>query len=813
MNHPSFPNPPAWGMFLGVFGKALVFAALACFVISCLAWLLSGNKEKLRKIGAMFFVAGALFVGATFAAHAALLLGQQYQFAYVFQNTQRDMPFIYRLSAAWAAQEGSFLLWTLTSSVIAAIAARSVGIYRRWYSVISALAVSAMLAIVAHESPFKLLPLSETDRALLSPGQTMLMPPDGRGLNPTLENYWMAIHPWVIFIGFGSLLALFAWAGAAVIEKDLRSWVAPLRPYAIFSTTVLGIGLTMGGLWAYETLGWGGFWAWDPVENVSLVPFLAATVLTHGLYVQANRERWSRLNVLLAMLPFMWFVYGTYLTRSGALVKVSVHSFAEMSSGAHGWLLGLVIATAVALIGLTIAAFRISRPRGPRPNGERQTGIGIGMAFLYAIAIFAVFGMSVPFLASLGLNVLRFTGGTSGEPIVAEGIYNQIIAYPFVPALLAMAIVPFIGWTKTRSERWNLLATLFFVTVLVFGIVVFFMTRSGFMLEPSGKMPTLQITVFLGLVFVCLFSIIANGMRLFERIRARTGGLGSFVMHAGVSMLLLGLIVSRAFEKTDISQVALTEPARLSLLPSQSYIAMLDSMPTEEKLVDSSNALQFTLRNERTGASLDFRPGFYYAIRDGNLITRPDIKRTPLYDLYFVVGSPQLEIQSGITLKPGERKEAGDFTLTYVRPSRTGEPGQMGTRFGAHVIVSYKGAEFETHPELELSGPPNGIVRRSSRVGDLAVLTLERLDASNNEATFSLLPPEPIFPIQMFYKPLTSLVWLGAGMMTLGGIFAIGRRRKRAPDASHTDETTQSPEIEDTSRAGELCEPGIRGQR
>src|SRR5687768_12381517 len=233
-----FPDPPAWGMMAGSIGKGIVFAAIAFFAISLLLAL--AKREKLAKPA---FVLGVIAVVATFAMHVFLLMQRQYQFAYVWENTSNAMAEVYRFSAAWAAQEGSFLLWTLTSAVMAAIVLRKTDTYSRVFIIVCGIVLVGMAAIVAYESPFELIQLSGADRQLLAQGQEIIMPPDGRGLNPTLMNYWMVIHPWVIFIGFGSLLPLFAFAASAAITKDHKSWIDPIRPFAVFSMIVLGVGL------------------------------------------------------------------------------------------------------------------------------------------------------------------------------------------------------------------------------------------------------------------------------------------------------------------------------------------------------------------------------------------------------------------------------------------------------------------------------------------------------------------------------------------------------------------------------------------
>jgi cytochrome c-type biogenesis protein CcmF len=781
------PSPPALGIAVGLLGKALVFFAIAAFICSAAAWVAKRNR-----IGAAMFAVGAVAVVTTFGTHVALLLSRQYEYEYVFHNSQNEMPGIYRLSAAWAAQEGSFLLWVVTSSVIAALVARKTREDRRWFSIVASLAIIGMLAIIAYESPFKLISLTGQDAALLAPGQTHVLPPDGRGLNPTLMNYWMAIHPWVIFFGFGSLLSLFSWAAAAAIRRS-GEWVSYVRPLAITSATILGVGLTMGGLWAYETLGWGGFWAWDPVENVSLVPFLATTVLVHGLYVQANRGRWTALNIVLGMLPFLWFAYGTYLTRSGALVQVSVHSFAEMNAGAHGWLLGLVVTSAIVFVCLSIRAFWRSPIANARPVGQRQIGMSLGMFFLYAIALMAAYGMSMPFFGALL--------GRAKE-VVGESDYNRVVAWPFIPALLAMACVPFIGWTKTAPERWNRLANAFFVSVLLFGITTFILVKTGLTLDNFQRMPAGPLSIFFALTFVCLFGIVANGLRLFERVRARTGKTGAFVTHTGVCLLLLGLIVSRAFEKTNVSGVTLTQPARIELSPGQSYIAMLEKLPTEKELLEPDNRLSFSLVNDSTGAKTLVAPNYYYSTREGDaaLISRPDIVRRPLYDLYFVAGSPETTIESNLKIKKGEVIDYKGLKIRYIDRFRVGEPGIAGTRFGVRLEITYQGKTYKAAPELKL-GAKGGPQRQTAEVKELGIgIELESLQATDGSAALSIVTPELVIPVQLFFKPLTSFVWLGLGMMTVGGMLAVlSLSRRKAADAAE-DALAQSPKIESSPR-------------
>lgn len=775
-----FTHAPQWGLTVGLLGKVFIFGAIASFLVAAVA--AASKRERFTKIETWM---GAVFTALAMGALIALLMGRQYEFRYVWQNTSNEMPEIYRFAAAWASQEGSFLLWAVTSACIAAIVAPFTGVNRRWFTIISSLALVFMLGILAYESPFVIHPELLEARH----DGAILMPPDGRGLNPILMNYWMAIHPWVIFIGFGSLLSSFSWAGASIIRRDAVSWLKPARPFALFSMTMLGAGLLMGGLWAYETLGWGGFWAWDPVENVSLVPFLAAVALIHGMYLQSHRGAWARWNLFFGILPFAWFVYGTYLTRSGALVNISVHSFAEMNQGAHGILLAMVCLIWASVVIGAVVAFSSRSLAVPdiKPEGARGVGMKIGVIIMYSIALMASFGMSLPFFAAL------FAFETK---IVEQDRYNQIVAWPFIPAMLLMAIVPFMGWTK-RPARSTAVSNALMISVIFAAISVYWLVTNGMTVVEGEKLPFFRLALYYFLMWVTLFAICANGYRIYERVRARTWHIGPYITHAGVSLLLLGLIVSRSFEKTERSVASTTQPATFTLAPGKNYLAQLDpnwakTFMTNE-FAKPDHKLRFTLLHIDDSKQASFNPIFYFSERAGNWIAMPYIMRAPLYDLYFFVTGIVADYGK-LELKPGETKETSGFSVTFVKPTMIGEPGTPGTKFGAELIIRNEGREKTVTPMIVL-GEGGRIERPFENVFEDLNVVLESLDATTKTAGVSLFLPEPFFAAELFYKPLTILVWIGAGMMTLGGFMTANRRRLDAKrlqeEADATDSTSQ----------------------
>src|SRR5262249_32064476 len=159
------------------------------------------------------------------------------------------------------------------------------GMYRRWFTVSASVFLATVAGILCYETPFNVLPEA------IAHGKTFVSE-HGGGMTPSLQNYWVVIHPPTIFSGFGTLAIFFAMAGAALLEKNAQDWIKIIRPWALLSIAILGVGICMGGLWAYETQGWGGFWAWDPVENASFIPWLFMVVLAHGIIVQTTRNKW-----------------------------------------------------------------------------------------------------------------------------------------------------------------------------------------------------------------------------------------------------------------------------------------------------------------------------------------------------------------------------------------------------------------------------------------------------------------------------------------------------------------------------------------
>lgn len=792
----SFKLATWWGANAGYVGKALVIVSTVLFLLAAIAWLKNRTEGKTNRLAVGLFIGGSASIFLVFACLASLFVDQQFQYEYVFGHSAAGLNNAYRVAAVWSGQQGSFLLWACTSTIFALVTLKAVGKYQRWYGAIYSIFLAAIAGILAYETPFNLIP------QLVLGGQVSV-PSTGNGLTPALQNYWVIIHPPTIFFGFGSLTVLFCWAMSAMLTRDLKSWIPMIRPWALLSTSVLGLGLAMGGFWAYETLGWGGFWAWDPVENVSFVPWILTTGFLHGMIVQVTKRRWSGANVLLASLPFVLFVFGTLMTRSGFLGDTSVHSFAEMNRVAL-WILAGILFSAIGF--LTYVYKRIGKPlarqmdlEGEPERYSREAMYRSGVMLLSMLGVTTALGMSWPF----------FTGLFTGHPQIVEAhLYHLVVPYFFVPIMVLMGLAPFASW------RGMPLKDLLMRVVNVVGICLFFTAiavwlfrtavpnvpgTDGFLQGP-GKMqfPALPLLSFL--VALPIFVVVANLWRLIETMKRAPLSIGGFVAHTGLAVMMAGLIISLGFENKERIVLEGNDPTTFSLGDQRSgvYSIQYEGMTEGQDLFNRDNQAVFDVTSS-TGEHFQARPGLYYLPNqeEEKAMLWPHIQHGWFRDLYFWMNAPVFTpFKDPIPLKEGETFNAGsDLSMTYEKLITNGKVGK-GAEFGVQLKFVIRGKPYTVTPTTTVgadSATPFSILP----VGGSLRATVTRMDANTGTVYVMLIFNKPLFPIDVYYKPMTILVWFGAGILFLGGLIAAFYRRFRPrPEQGATASEPASESIE-----------------
>ena len=720
-------------------------------------------------------------IGA-FACLVSLFITNQFEFKYVFAHGDFDTALKYKLAGVWTAQEGSFLLWASAAAIFGLLAYFGTGIYKRWYAITYSLFLGTLCGILAYETPFDLV------KTFILNG-VVKQPHNGTGMTPSLQNYWVVIHPPTIFLGFGSLTVMFALAVAAMLTGNAVDWVKVARPWTLVSIAILGLGLSMGGMWAYETQGWGGFWAWDPVENVSFVPWIFLAALLHGFIVQATKKRWIGTNLVLAGMPFLTFVYGTFLTRSGLLDKVSLHSFASMDKTALVVLRTFLIAVSVAFtLLLLIRGIKLAKQSSePDSSGlDREGFYRTGTLLLSLLAIGITIGMSWPWWSAL----------KSGKgSAIEEAQYHMVVVWFFIPIMLLMAIGPFVSWRKTTLKE------LFDRTVYVmsttagltgFALVAIQNPSIGVHMAPGtsvrmpfgfrmGLMPWMAV-----LIFVCFFTIVANSWRIADLFKRAKMSLGGFVAHIGLAVLMTGLVLSRGFELTDRGVV---DPAmgESTIMGYKIAFSRID----QKSMDDREGKVWFHI-TAPDGHKFDASPGLYYYPGDDGAPTAmvwPYIDKNISHDFYMAMAQPDVYAwQTPEQFHEGETRTVkndmiGSLDVTYKKFIRKGEAGMAGTTFGAELHIVDGNKSYDITPTLSINSdgsPDHGL----PQVGTMYRMAMLGMDPADRSVTLQLMFSPPLYPIVLFYKPMTILVWIGTGILTIGGFMAaFSRRFKKSSEA------------------------------
>ena len=337
----------------GQIGHLLVILSFVASIIATVAYFISARatnpaeEASWKKLGRAAFFIDVISVLGIFVILFSLIYNHRYEYQYVYKNSGNDLEPKYILSSLWSASEGSFILWTVWHAVLGIVL---IFTSKKWEAPVMSVLSFAQVCLATMmlgiyffgtkigSSPFALFREQMPDLPAFQFADYALRIKDGNGLNMLLQNYWMVIHPPVLFLGFASTIIPFAFAMGGLMTKKYGDWVKPALPWALFSACVLGVGVMMGGAWAYESLSFGGYWAWDPVENASLVPWLVLVAGIHTLLIYKSTGRSLQTSFFLIALSFILIIYSTFLTRSGILGETSVHSFADLGMNAQLYL-------------------------------------------------------------------------------------------------------------------------------------------------------------------------------------------------------------------------------------------------------------------------------------------------------------------------------------------------------------------------------------------------------------------------------------------------------------------------------------------
>ncbi len=645
-------------------GTLLLWVAFLCGLGSMVAYAFAvKNEERWLATARQTFVLMSVAVFASAALLMYLLITHDYRLSYVYAYSDNAAPLHFLISCFWAGQEGSFLLWIVCAALLGFPLMRYARTYETRAMLFYNASVLSLVILLLKQNPFR-----------FHEGMTAgTVPLDGNGLNPLLQNPWMVIHPPVMFLGYASLAIPFAFALAALWMRKYDDWVPASLPWVLLSVFTLGTAIMMGGYWAYETLGWGGYWGWDPVENASLVPWLTTVALLHGMLLQRGRNRFRRLNLVLAISSYLLVVYATFLTRSGVLSNFSVHSFVDL--GITGWLVVNMAVFVVLAIGMMLWRWReIPAEIGDEPFFSRTIFYVLGILQLILIALVVVFGTSAPLISRLW-----------GEPsTVGPDFYNRMGFWVAVLFCLILGAVPFLGWQRARADAKSRLIIVLAFTAAFLGLAIILGVRS-----------------FPGVAYIgaALFCVVANVWATSERAQLGLWRLaGGSVSHVGMGLMILAFLTTGWYDGNNKMRIFENEPAE-----ALGYTLVFRGV--EKPTPEARDAMVVEVTDPR-GRNFVLKPLMWINQKSNQLVANPDIKSFLTRDLYIapVEYSPGEEATASghLVLSKDEPAQFRDWVLSFEGFDMDGQHNVEGViTVGMVIKLERPGLEVvRLHPSV-----------------------------------------------------------------------------------------------------------------
>lgn len=754
-------------------GTLLVWISFLAAALSSYAYYRSATSDQgLLKIARNSFGVTVIGVLAASAVLMMYILRHQFEYEYVWGYSSRALPLHLLITTFWAGQEGSFLFWALCGSVVGLILMA----YTRRKRIeletmtIYALVQSFLLLLLIVKSPFQYV----WDA---NPGQFAvgMIPADGRGLNPLLQNIWMIIHPPVLFTGFAAMAVPFAFAFAALWRKTYGEWVSNAVPGVIFGTIALGAGIMLGGYWAYGVLGWGGWWGWDPVENSSLIPWLIGIILIHTMVVQRRTGGLARTNFFLAISTYVLVVYSTFLTRSGILGDSSVHSFVDPGALAYTLLSAWIAASIVLGFGMIARRWKDLRASSLQTTFfTRESLLAISCVVMGVSALVILFGTSWPILSHASLEP-AFYDETNLPIAIVLGL------------LLGLSLL--VQW-KTGSLKELLKNSV--SALLAASAVIMILIWFG--------MHDLVMGLF---AFVSLFAFFVNVFRLYQLAKENLWYIGGAVAHIGLVLLFLGIIGSGRYGQK--------ETASLPLNGSKEVLGYKLTYKGSQATDDGK--WKFNVQVERGGSTFLLVPVMYQSTYNNSLMRSPDYASSITRDFYVepvsveqVGANTDTQGQNIVQLKKGESQTIDDVEVTFLRFDMNQQAVQSMTGSGGFAVGAILQVKREKTTEQVVpvaiykagQRSQSQIVRTKDGVVGFELLGMN-VDPETKTSTIELgitgLPGQvpvaqksEVLIIEASVKPFIGLIWGAAVLMVSGLAISLiaklnGRERtRRTPD-------------------------------
>ncbi|UOQ97449.1 cytochrome c biogenesis protein CcsA [Hymenobacter sp. 5317J-9] len=855
-------------LLIGQIGHLSVIVAFAAALVAAYGYFQAsrgralGDEDQswLRTARWAFFVHGAAVLSVIVCLFN-IIHAHRYEYYYAWSHSSNHLPVEYMISCFWEGQEGSFLLWIFWQVVLGLCIMR---FNRKWeapvmavFSGVQLFLVSMILGVVlggvkVGSSPFILLREFLTDLPVWKMNPDFV-PKDGTGLNALLQNYWMVIHPPTLFLGFALTLVPFAFAIAGLWKRELTAWVKPALPWTLIGGGVLGVGVVMGAYWAYETLNFGGYWNWDPVENAVYIPWLVLVASLHGMVLWQKRRIGLRTSFALVVATFVLILYATFLTRSGVLGNASVHSFTDL--GLSGQLLIYLGAFTVLAVALLVSRWK-EIPVSPKEldGYSPELWVFVGATVLCLGAFQVLYTTSIPvYNALMGLIGIKTNVALPADQIAH---YSKAQLWMGVAVALLSGVAQIMWWQRNNRETViNSLTAPTLLALLGTALTVLLVRYNGISITAP----------YIVLTLAGLFGVLANFGTIFNLLRRGVRLSGGAVAHLGIALMLLGILASAGYsniisrnvsgllysrefdEDLNRDNVLLWRNETTPMHGYQlTYTGQFFEVPGVPGYVDK----QFLFRTDddykalarapitvegktyyKTGDTVNILPeNTYYRINykdvksgeqfalypraqvndemgGGGLLASPAIKKFWGHDIYTHVSSvldprkekPWSEAKESV-LSVGDTIFLNDYFAVFRAIEPAHETAGLNLQKGdlalqADMIVTGEKRQYHAHPVFVIRNRMIG--RVPDEVEDLGVrLTLNAIDPEKGKFTFGVSTTQKDYVIlKAMEKPFINLLWSGTLLMALGFGLSVRQRGGKGavtPEAAETEASAET---------------------
>ncbi len=836
-----------WAGNLGFLLTAVLFASA---LLSCVSYLLSDKHPSYLSVARIFLVTHFIAAVSIFALILFMIANHYFEYQYVWQHSNKSMNMQFLLSCLWEGQEGSFLLWIFWQALISLVIYRklgtmepiTMGVMMMVQAFLSTMILgtyvgdvklgSSLFLLMREHKDFMNMPFLQNSNYL----QTL----DGRGLNPLLANYWMTFHPPALFLGFASTLVPFAMAIYGLVKNDYQSWLKIGNRWAFFSVMILGIGILMGGAWAYEALSFGGFWAWDPVENSSLVPWLIMVAASHSIVINLKNKGKSGIFAthFYSVSAFILVLYSTFLTRSGILGNASVHAFTDLgmqgqlflfitffimlvvwafqknkllkivyiASSALFLALAIIIGykkifllvwSGVSVVSLVISYQKYYQNQKEENSSSKEFWIFIGAMLFFIASMIIIYFTSIP--------VINKLFGFNKAPISPLD-YNRWMVPVSVFIFLIIGFSQYLKYKKTDfSKLKKVLLIQFIITLLLTSALVFIVYYK------DSTATTIDKLSYCVLIFSTIYAVAANVNYWLNTSKKNKYTLPAAVAHSGFALLILGALISTS-RKTAIKPF--TESTGVSSL-SKDFDKRKSILLTQGDTVKAGHYFLVYNKKEREGQTVYFKVDYFSETKSGQKkleftlypkvqdsptmgkAADPDTKHFLFYDIYTHITYADLNDTEKTTEDTEPTNYKGHVKDTIfaqnaiviidsVYANKTYKEFEKNTNDLEITIVmkavDVSGRIYKAHPKYVIKD--NTVFPTTAVIDELGLkFTVWKLYPASEEIEIAMSEntkkKKDFIVMEASIFPMINLLWLGCAIMTIGLLmFLIQKVRK-----------------------------------